>query len=764
MTDFFEFFLGHAPAEWVGGRFSFAAPVHVAVMIGVLAAVIGVVWLFYRKTTVAAGGRLKVLLIALRSALLVALVLCLLQPMLISSKPVVQQNDVAVIVDNSRSMTIRDMGDDRSRGEVAVELLYGQNGLVHRLRDDFQLHAFRIDGASHPISGPNDLNFAAARTSLAEGLKQVTRTLKGLPISGLILISDGGDNSRQDPVRSAQILAALGIPVFAVGVGQSAILRDREITQVTAARTVMEESIFDVNVTVRNQGYGQRDFDIIIEDGERVVAVQTVHPGQTHAARRYTLELAAEVDGPRVYVVRIPAEEDERIVQNNRRAFLVDKARRKSAVLYIEGHPRNEYKFIRRAVEEDKTLRLVTYLKTGPHKFLRQGIESPQELADGFPATKKDLYRHAAIVLGDIPKSFFSADQLAMIRQFVSERGGGFLMLGGSTAFEENFIGSPVADILPVTLLNQAQLAPQLRERAGAEKFSLRLTAEGEHSAMLRLGSDGAMNRRLWEKMPQLQGFNVTGPAQPGATVLAVHPTLSLRNEPLPVIAYERYGRGRSMVVATASTWRWQMLRPHEDRSHERFWRQVLRWLAAPAPLPVELSLDKDSYGAGEQVNLRVRVSDSQYTPVNDAMVWLKLTDSAGTIQDVALERVIDEEGIYTGGFKVHQDGVHQIEVTATSPTGKVQEASSHFLVTEPTAEFINAGMDATLLKSMAGVSGGKFYTPDNADRLVNDLKRLQKVVAVDVEQDIWDMPIVFILLCGLLALEWWVRRRKGMS
>ncbi|CAB1055641.1 hypothetical protein D1BOALGB6SA_374 [Olavius sp. associated proteobacterium Delta 1] len=764
MSNFFEFLLGHAPADWVGGRLSFGAPINVAVMIGALAAIIGAVWLVYRKTTVAAGGRLKVLLIALKSAVLAALLLCLLQPMLITSMPVVQQNDVAVIVDNSRSMTIRDMGDDRARGEVAVELLYGQNGLMDRLQDDFQLHAFRIDGGGHPISGPKDLKFAAARTSLAEGLAQISRTLKGLPISGLILISDGGDNSRQDPIRVAQNLAALDIPVFAVGVGQTAIPHDREITQVTAARTVMEESIFDVNVTIRNQGYAQREFDIIIEDGDRILARKTVQPGQSHAARRYTLELNSEDEGPRIYVVQIPAEEDESIVQNNRRAFLVDKVRKKSDVLYIEGHPRNEYKFIRRAVEGDQTLRLVTYLKTGPHKFLRQGIRSPQELANGFPAIKEDLYQHAAIVLGDIPKSFFSAEQLAMIRQFVSERGGGFLMLGGSSAFEENFIGSPVADILPVTLLNQAQLPPQLPERAGSEKFSLRLTAEGEHAAVLRLGLDRAMNRQLWEKMPQLQGFNATGPAKPGATVLAVHPTLRLRTEPLPVIAYERYGRGRSMVVATASTWRWQMLLPHEDRSHERFWRQVLRWLAAPAPLPVEMSLDKDSYGAGEQVNLRVRVSDAKYAPVNDATVWLKLTDSAGSIQDVLLEWAIDDDGIYTGAFKVHQDGIHKIEVAATSPSGKVQEASSHFLVVEPTAEFIDAGMDAVLLKAMAGVSGGKFYTANHADRLVSDLKRLQKVVAVDVEQDIWDMPIVLILLCGLLALEWLVRRRKGMS
>ncbi|MGD8647294.1 MAG: glutamine amidotransferase [Desulfobacterales bacterium] len=764
MSNFFEFLLGHQPADWVGGRFSFGTPIHAAVMIGALAAIIGIVSVLYRKTTIAVDSRLRVLLIILRSAVLAALVLCLLQPMLITSMPIERQNDVAVIVDNSRSMTIRDMGDGRSRGDVAVDLLYGKNRLIDRLGDTFQLHAFGIGTDNHPLSGPEDLTFATARTSLAASLNQVIQDLKGLPLTGLILISDGGDNSRQDPLQAAQLLAALDIPVFTVGVGQSTILKDREITRVTADRTVLEESIFEVNVTVRNRGYAQREFDIIIEKGDTVVASKKVPASINHGIQRYTLELTSEDQGSQVFVVRIPEEEDETLLQNNRRAFLVDKKDKRSDVLYIEGHPRNEYKFIRRALDGDKTLRLVTYLKTGPQKFLRQGIASPQELVNGFPQKREDLYTYAAIVLGDIPKDFFSTDQLVMIREFVSERGGGYLMLGGSTAFEESFFDSPIADVLPVTFSGQAQLSPRPRDGTGNEKFNLKLTPEGEHTAILRLELDGDKNRQRWLKMPQLQGINVTGRAKPGTTVLAVHPALRLGNEPLPVIAYERYGRGRSMVITTASTWRWQMLLPHEDLSHERFWRQVLRWLAAAAPSPVELSLDQDSYGVGEQVLVRARVSNRAYAPISDATVWLKLTDSAGTIKDIQLERSIDNHGIYSGTFTVRNVGIHTLEVTATPPSGEAQEGSTRFLVVEPIVEFIDAGLDADLLKTMADVSGGKFYTEIDAERLMKDLKRLEKVVAVTVEQEIWDMPIILFLLVGLFALEWLIRRRKGMS
>jgi len=281
---------------------------------------------------------------------------------------------------------------------------------------------------------------------------------------------------------------------------------------------------------------------------------------------------------------------------------------------------------------------------------------------------------------------------------------------------------------------------------------------------MLRLGLAGEMNRTLWEKMPQLQGINVTGPAKPGATVLAEHPTLSLRNRPLPVIAYQRYGRGRTMVIATASTWRWQMLLPHEDLSHERFWRQVLRWLAAAAPSALDLSLDQEVHAPGEQVSVRVGVSDRAYAPVNDATVWLKVTEPGGAVRDVPLQWAIEEDGIYTGAFTAGGEGVHQIEVSATLPAGDTLQTSDALLVAESNAEYIDAGMDAGLMQKMAAVSEGKFYTDKNKNQLVNDLKGRRKTAAVEIQQDIWDMPIVLLALFTLLTLEWWLRRRKGMS
>jgi len=768
MASFFEFLLGYRPAQWAEGSFALGMPVGAAVIAGGVLLIGGIVWLLYKKTTIAVPPRLKVLLIVFRSVALTVIGLCLLQPMITSSKLAPQQGELAVIVDNSRSMTIRDARDGRSRGEAAVDLLFGQSGLLERLQHDFHLRIFPMTGGGRSISSPQDMTFEASRTQLADGLQQVAQILQGLPLAGLILLSDGADNGRQDPMDEVRNLKTRDIPVFTVGVGRPVITRDREIIRVTSARTVLEGAIFEVNATVRSRGYDQREFEILIEEGGKVVASRTVKPGPEGAAQRYSLELTPEGEGPRVYTVRIPEEPDEIIAANNRRTLLINQANDRADILYIEGHPRNEYKFIRRAMEGDKTVRLVSYLRTGPHKFLRQGIESPQELADGYPREKEDLYRFSAIIFGDVAKDFFSADQLEMTREFVSERGGGLLMLGGTTALDESYTDTPISEILPVRLLPAAQLPQQLRgdngRLAAGQKFTLQLTPEGEQAALMHLGTTDEINRQLWEKMPQLEGINVTGSAKPGATVLAEHSRLSFRGKPLPVIAYQRYGRGRTMVITTATTWRWQMLLPHDDLSHERFWRQVLRWLAAAAPSQVELSLNQDAYAAGEQVRVRASVVDRTYAPVSDAVVWLKVTGPGGDIRDIPLQWAIEEDGIYTGSFPAGSEGVHQIEAAATLSSGEVAQAATGFLVAESNAEYIDAGADVGLLQKIAVESNGRFYTETDAEQLADDLKRRQKTVTVEIHQDIWDIPLVLLTLFILLTVEWWIRRRRGMS
>jgi uncharacterized membrane protein len=568
----------------------------------------------------------------------------------------------------------------------------------------------------------------------------------------------------------AGIINARNTPVHVIGIGADTTVNDIEINRVSTSGSIMEGGIFEVQITVQSRGYAGHETDLLIEVGEDVVAAKKIKLGADGTHLRYTFHLTPIKEGALVYTVRIPLQEDEIAKDNNEFSFLVDNSKKQVEILYIEGHPRNEYKFIRRAASTDTAVRLKTYLMTGPQKFLRQGIDSTMELARGYPASEETLFKYDAVIFGDLTRNLFTDEQLALTRDFVSRRGGGFLMLGGSTAFDKGFIGTPIEDLLPVTLVHDNYLPPDLRGGVGkgehptGQAFAPRLTSEGQRSMILRLEIEDESNQKLWRDMPQLQGINVTGRAKPGTTVLAVHPTLTFQGEPLPVLAYERYGRGRTMSIMTATTWRWQMLKPHEDTSHERFWRQILRWLTASSPNPVEISLEHNNFTTGDEVEIRARVYDEGYEPVSKATVWLKITDPDGAIEDIQMQADIAQTGDHVAALTTSKQGVYQLEVSSSGGLSQKGYASLSFLAADSLHEMRGTEMNRELMEKIAQVGGGKYYNPRTAGLLVKDLKNNQQFQTVKVPLDLWNMPLVFFLLLFCFSLEWLLRRRKGLS
>lgn len=770
MAQIIDFLLGNTRDAWTRGDFSFQSHLGGVYIIAGLALLILIVLLLYRRTTARTALWPKAVLVLLKTTALGILFFCLLQPVLTTSSTRPRESYVGLLIDNSRSMTIRDMDRSRSRAAFATDLLYGDNGLVEQLHKNFKLVQFGFDRQVYPISDPGDLSFTGTSTHVAKGMRHVTEAMKGLPLEALVLITDGADNSIEDPLFMAGLLRASHIPVYVIGIGAEKPVNDLEINAISTSGSVMEDGIFEVQVTVLNRGYAGSESELLIQKGERVFAAQKIKLGPAGVAQRHTLYLTPEEEGTIVYTARIAEQEDEIITENNRLAFLVDNQKKRVEILYIEGHPRNEYKFIRRAAETDAAVRLKTYLMTGPQKFLRQNIDSPMELAQGFPANEAALFKYDGVIFGDVPRNFFTDDQLELTRAFVSRRGGGFLMLGGSTGFEIGFIGTPVEDLLPVTLVPENHLPSELRgggrggDHPTGRAFPLQLTTEGWRSMLLRLGVDEEANRNLWRDMPQLQGINVAGREKPGATVLAVHPTLRFQGRPLPVIAHERYGRGRTMAIMTATTWRWQMLKPHADTSHERFWRQVLRWLTADTPAPTQILLEHNHFGTGDDVSVRALVYDRSYEPITGATVWLKITDPDGSIHDLQMQADISRGGDYIAEFAAAKPGVYQLEVSSSGGLEQKSYASSRFFVTDSFHETRNLALNNDLLAKMAQAGGGKYYTPMSADMLVRDLESARQTQTVTTQLDVWDIPMVFFLLLAFLGLEWLLRRRRGLS
>ena len=753
------------------GTVDFAYGVSPFAFLSLTVVVLAIVWFGYLKTTRPLSRPWKAFFIVLRTSVLVILLFCLLRPVITTVQVAPQETYLAVLVDDSQSMAIADMSSGRTRQEAMREGLYG-SGILGELAENFQIRSFRFDKTAERIAGEDGLGESGTASSIGQALDYVDAQLGGLPLGALILLTDGADNSDLDPLAGAQNFGSREIPIFTVGIGQERVPQDIGIVDVNTAKTVLEGSVFNVSVGINHEGYAGQQIRISILDGEQEVASKMITLGAAGVTRRYEIELTPERPDVIVYELAVELQNDEIISQNNVYQFLVDNTEKEPLdILYIEGHPRNEYKFIRRAVEDDTSVRLATYLQTGPEKYYRQGINTPTELSGGFPRSKEELYQYEALILGDIEEGFFSVDQLQMIQDFVAERGGGFLMSG---IVDEKFIGTPVEDVLPVTLVEESFLPSHLRGgiRRGShptgELFFPRLTNNGEFSPLLRLSGDDAENDARWRQLPQLQGVFVTGRIKPGATVLMEHPLLQYQNQALPVLTTQRYGSGRSVALATASSWRWQMMMAAADQSHEILWRQLLRWLAVSAPERVTVEFDREFYNVGDEVHVTATVLNLDYEPDNDATLWMQVNAPLDILVDQSMEWDIEEDGVYRGSFIVEEEGVYDLLVDVASAAGERRSGESEkrapFVVTPSLQEFNNAGMDRGLLARIAELSGGRYFDLSDIDQLASAVQFTPNAYSEQVRDDLWDQPWLLVLLISLLILDWTARRLKGLS
>jgi hypothetical protein len=287
-------------------------------------------------------------------------------------------------------------------------------------------------------------------------------------------------------------------------------------------------------------------------------------------------------------------------------------------------------------------------------------------------------------------------------------------------------------------------------------------TAAGLESPILRLTGEPSANQARWAEMPGLTSINYLGATKPGAAVLAEKPDDDFGGSE-PVLIVQRYGKGRSAALATASTWRWQMLLDAEDQRHERFWRQFVRWLAASAPGQVDLNLDADRFAPGDEIPLTVDVFDTQYQPLPNAAVQGTVTDPLGNEQAIAFRPDLGEAGAYTATLLPVEEGVYTLDIAAESGGVSVGRQSHSLLVRSTRQEYYDAVLQRSFLEHLAETAGGFYYAPADAGALATNLRGLQTSTSVFTVDYLWDMPFLFTVILLLLSVEWVWRRRRGL-
>jgi uncharacterized membrane protein len=751
----FQFLFEYRPHVFRQGEFRFAPPAGAPVAAVVVVAAVAMAFVSYRVLRSRVEWRERAVLAALRVAALAIVLFCIFRPVLVVKAAVAQQNVVGVLIDDSRSMQLPEgnTGSGTRADRVRQTFANPDSPMMKALSDKFLVRTFRFSSSTARVSAPSDLTFGGTQTRLANAIESARQELAGLPVSGLVLVSDGADTTDATVADALLASKAEALPVFTVGVGQETLAHDIQVGRVSTPRTALKGTSLLVDAVITQTGYAGRTVTLDVEDGGRIVGSQPVVLPADGDPVSVRVRFTASDAGPRVFRLKVAPQPGEVVTQNNQRDVQIDIRDRRERILYYEGEPRFEMKFARRAVSDDPNLQLVTLQRTADNKHLRLDIDaSGVELAAGFPKTREELFAYRGVVLGSIEASAFTADQLRMIAEFVDVRGGGLLLLGGARAFAEGgYAGTPLAEVMPV-VIDRAQ-------RGAFSRLKVHPTRAGQAHAVTQLGDTEQASADRWKIMPPLSAVNLIEAIKPGATTLLAA-TDDRRRERV-VLAYERYGRGKSIAFPVQDSWMWQMhstIRA-EDRTHENFWRQLLRWLVDGVPDAVATRPLADRVEPGQPVTLTADVVDARFVELNDASVVAHVTSPSGKTVTVPLQWTGERNGQYRASFDTSDTGWYEATLDAARAGKAVGSAVAHVRAVPDDAEYFDAAMHAPLLKRIAQETGGRFYTSDAMTSLPDDLKYSGRGVTAVEERELWHMPILLMALVSMVCAEWGLRR-----
>jgi hypothetical protein len=755
------FLFKYPPRLYQRGVISLAPAVPPGVLLAGGIAALLVLMLALQRLRTPALRRDRLILGSLRAAVFLLLAGCLLRPVLLLSSAVPQRNVLGILLDDSRSMQLADLpGGTRLD---AVRRAFGDTAgsLSGRLEDRFVLRYFRFAADAGPLAGAERLRGAGSHTDLAGALDAAREELAGVPLAGLILVSDGADNTGTDLTAPLLALRARKVPVYTVGVGQERFAKDLAIERVALPGSALAGAGVLAEIALRVRGLGGQSVQVSAEDEGRVITERAVPVPERGDLARVRLRLPPLGEGAHRLTFKVRPVAGEVVTENNEYRSVLRVRAGPEKILYLEGEPRPELAFLRRAVAGDSALQLVTLLRSAKGKFLRLGVDDSLELAQGFPLRREELFRYRALVLGSIEASFFTGDQLRMLADFVSRRGGGLITLGGRAALAEGgFAATPLAEVLPIAIDRPGASD----SAAAAVELAVRVTPAGRAHPALQLGATEEATSH-WDSLPPLTSVNRLGAPKPGATVL-------LSGKPVggapdqPVLAIQRFGRGSVALLGVQDSWLWQMHAsiPLEDQTHETFWRQLLRWSLDGVPERVEIAATPSRVGPGEPVTLQARVSDEDFLDANDAAVTARIVTPSGRTVEQPLTWTMRGDGGYEGRFVAEETGMYRLEAEARRGRDTARAAPAALLVDDYGADVEQAELRAPLLRRIAAETGGRYYPLADADRLAEDVMYTQSGVIVRESRDLWDMPIVFLVLIGLLGGDWAYRRSRGLA
>ncbi len=784
-----------------------------AIALGIAIAIVITVFVYFRVAR-PMHPRYRVLLVALRIFSASILLACLLAPVVIEKKDMTPPTHLSILVDTSRSMELVDEPTDDipvSRLSQVNQLLFNlPRGFLQALQARFEVHLYPFDTGLHqsvPLARNLDSEMPqfqpeGALTDMSGAIQAAAATWKGQQAAGIVIITDGGHNSGQFPFAT---IAGLETPIYAVGVGALEPPKDVQIQHVDYAPIAYAGHESTIRVNVTQTGYTGKTTRLSLQEskGNTLIAAETLTLGpgsqasttpvgadvRASATTKQVVELKVtpQVEGNFQYTLTLPALDGELTEANNQKTFSVKVVKAKLNVFYLEGRPRWDYTFLKRALARDPDVEAVcAILARGSSR--RVGTDTTIERLDGyypqatqasaaprFPETAAELSTYDVLILGDLGDAHLTEAQQLAIVDFVEVQGKPIIFLPSRNTLGANGLrNTELARLLPIEI-------PTNGCRVHDAEFTLQLTQSGLFHAMLQMGDSGstlANNATLWRNVPvSLSRFFSEFRLRGGATVLMEN------GAGAPVLVLQRSGLGKSLLIAAEGLWNWDFgVKPFKDSRYRtiypRFWAQVIRWMATHTDdKKLYLTTDASTYTVGDVAQVTAYLYADTHQQQRDATVQIEVIPPEGTPfqrhirsadgdtdGSVSQPRITPDIGNrYTATFELLQKGTYRIRAVGRNRDVTLAEDQIDIYAHPQLAELEAPQLNEGLLKALAEQTGGAYFTLADAESLPENIADVQNPVFVDAERELWAHPLILLAVVGLLGTEWFLRKRMGL-
>ena len=708
-------------------------------------------WFFWTSLRRVGSKPKKVFLFFLRVAAFVLLLVILLRPELEFKKSHSLKNHIAILLDNSKSLSIKTFPKEVPRIDLVRKTLESNKEYFDQLKKDFQVDTYFVsDGIEKVSSRLKDYQANRPYTDYRRVLEELNKIYENKSLQGVFLFSDGADLTQEPGEISPDILKSLtriNGPVHTLQAGSNDQFRDLALESVSAPDFGFVQQPVRLSLTVFSSELGNRNVPLVLKEGDRILVSKIIEIREDQKEYKVDLQFTPRKIGKRIYTLNLPRFAEESILTNNQKEFEVDVARDRIRILHLNGRPSWDSRYLREVLANNPRVDLLSFFIL---RNMGDDVVAPTSELSLIPFPSNLLFddylsSFDLIIFQNFKyEPFIDKKYLSNIRKYV-EKGGAFLMVGGELSFQGgSYSHTPIEDILPVSFKD-------VETRFIDKEFRPKISGDFSNHPILRLEKE--LNEEVWSSLPPLHGANLGLVANKDAYVL-------LKNESeSPILVAGEFGEGRTALLATDSVWSWGF-GGAGGRYFHRFWNNVIDWLIAePETRRLQLESDKERYREEEQVLIKFKLLKENYQPAENITGKLTLSSRSGEV--IAKELKTDKLGGQVFPFIPEQSGFYEAVIEIEGLQEKIM-----FSVLKDNAEFEKPLVNDFVLKKIAQVSGGQYKVLDGT----NDLSALQfenpeiKVKSHSRSFSLWENWWAYGLVVGFLVMDWWLRRKAGLS